>query len=634
MLEGTELYKSLQQTIFDYAKSKGEYDSRLADLTNMYKDIKDANIEAELTADLVGDYLFQDSEFINRLSTENRNVFQKIYDEIKYLCRVVTAGSKEARELEKVKKAFEDAYRADNKAQGGTKHSISETTDGRFAAVVDNDILSNIDISSWDNTKKAEAKKAANDALKAFSDGFSINGIEYIGNKKSRDEYTRSNYSEALANKNPEAYLDKMRAASVLDDVVRVATDWANDGYLKHDRPDYVDFIRGKTLIKSGDRTYSAVVLAGIKENGQAVFHDVEDIYPDSFELKESELPTAVATNDSPNAILGSSDGVNVAQDGKNVKYSPEEIAPVRSLSNVGEQPRRYGDRATLGKDVELGPLHDEIGPVAENATTVSKTESVAPVVISKNETTTPIEEIGPWREQFDSLPDDIAPVYNVAPEETPATEVTAPLAKKYETIESKRELQPKLAKATPQEQASASVLVDEPKVEKKKPGAWNLFKDNFVDKGTIFETLSLKTGNRELQGRWKSIGRAESSAQWFMESRIIMEDGNVLFCGSDVERALGYDQPHKAIERYCRYGTKHTVPHPQPNAKTIEMLFVPESDLYRLVFSSKLPGAEKFTDWVTSVEEVEKAHLVPLKTWIEMILSLAQVLDSPLLVT
>ena len=29
-------------------------------------------------------------------------------------------------------------------------------------------------------------------------------------------------------------------------------------------------------------------------------------------------------------------------------------------------------------------------------------------------------------------------------------------------------------------------------------------------------------------------------------------------------------------------------------------MLFIPESDLYRLVFGSKLPTAERFTDWVT----------------------------------
>ena len=32
-------------------------------------------------------------------------------------------------------------------------------------------------------------------------------------------------------------------------------------------------------------------------------------------------------------------------------------------------------------------------------------------------------------------------------------------------------------------------------------------------------------------------------------------------------------------------------------------MLFIPESDLYRLAFGSTLPTAEKFTDWV--VEEV-----------------------------
>lgn len=128
VLEGTEFYDTLKQTIFNYAKSKGEYDTRLKSLTELYKNVKDADVEAELTAVLVGDYLFQDSDFVNRLSTENRNVFQKIYDEIKYLCKVATAGSKEARELEKVKKAFEDAYRAKGKAVEGTKHSLSDLT--------------------------------------------------------------------------------------------------------------------------------------------------------------------------------------------------------------------------------------------------------------------------------------------------------------------------------------------------------------------------------------------------------------------------------------------------------------------------------------------------------------------------
>lgn len=320
-------YDQLQKVLFAYAKDEYQrrYNERAAQYKGIYseEDYK-AEIDKEVTADMVGDFLFTDYDFVSHLSTANRNVFQKIWDELKYLAKVFKAGSKEARELEKAKKVFEEVYRESakqkNTADSDVKYSVAETTDGRFVAVVDSDILSGIDTSKWDDDTKKAAKKAANEALKTFSGGFNINGIEYVGNKKSRDEYTRSDYSEALANNNPEAYLDKMRAASVIDDVVRVATDWANDGYLKYDNQDYVDFVRGKTLIRSGDKSYRAVVLAGIKENGKAVFHDVVDIYPDSFEIKESESYTAVATNKSPNAILKDSDGGIVAQNGVDVK--------------------------------------------------------------------------------------------------------------------------------------------------------------------------------------------------------------------------------------------------------------------------------------------------------------------------
>ncbi len=124
VLEGTELYTALQSAVVEYAKTKGDYQGRYDSLSELYKDIEGADIDAELTSDLVGDYLFTDSDFINNLSVNNRNVFQKIYDEIKYLCKVATAGSKEARELEKVKRAFEKAYKEGGKAQTDTKYSL------------------------------------------------------------------------------------------------------------------------------------------------------------------------------------------------------------------------------------------------------------------------------------------------------------------------------------------------------------------------------------------------------------------------------------------------------------------------------------------------------------------------------
>ena len=82
-----------------------------------------------------------------------------------------------------------------------------------------------------------------------------------------------------------------------------------------------------------------------------------------------------------------------------------------------------------------------------------------------------------------------------------------------------------------------------------------------------------------------------------FGEIRTIEEDGKVLFCGSDVAKALGYNEPHKAIARHCKGGIKRPI---LTNGGEQEMSFIPESDLYRLVFSSKLSTAEKFTDWVT----------------------------------
>ncbi|MBR2409352.1 MAG: hypothetical protein IKB07_10420 [Lachnospiraceae bacterium] len=101
---------------------------RLETLQKLYEGVEGANIENELTADLIGDYLFTDSDFVNRLSTEKPGLFKRIFEEIKYLVKTATAGSKQARELEKVKRTFEKAYRESGttaNADGKTKYSIN-----------------------------------------------------------------------------------------------------------------------------------------------------------------------------------------------------------------------------------------------------------------------------------------------------------------------------------------------------------------------------------------------------------------------------------------------------------------------------------------------------------------------------
>ena len=94
-----------------------------------------------------------------------------------------------------------------------------------------------------------------------------------------------------------------------------------------------------------------------------------------------------------------------------------------------------------------------------------------------------------------------------------------------------------------------------------------------------------------------------------FGEVRTLEENGKVLFCATDVARSLGYSNPYDAIAKHCKGVAKRegvsftTNQHGVTTEQKSMMSFIPESDLYRLVFSSKLPNAERFTDWVT--EEV-----------------------------
>ena len=81
-----------------------------------------------------------------------------------------------------------------------------------------------------------------------------------------------------------------------------------------------------------------------------------------------------------------------------------------------------------------------------------------------------------------------------------------------------------------------------------------------------------------------------------FGKVRIIEENGKPLFCGADVAKALGYNEPHKAVARHAKGGMKRPI---LTNGGKQEMLFISEGDVYRLITHSKLPSAERFEKWV-----------------------------------
>ena len=212
------------------------------------------------------------------------------------------------------------------------------TTDGRLVAFVDDDILNGIYTGTWDKATAEKAKNAAKAALLKFKGGLAVKGITVKVNKTSRDEYTRANYSEALCKHNPDAYADKLRSASVVDDVVIATTNWKRDGKLKHPRKDdFVDFDRGQALIMSGENKYTAEVIVGITSKGEYVFYDVADMNPTQFDIKnEGDLPAV--TPDKPfDAILKVSNDDSITHpkevvNRENKKFSDDDEDTLHSL--------------------------------------------------------------------------------------------------------------------------------------------------------------------------------------------------------------------------------------------------------------------------------------------------------------
>lgn len=72
--------------------------------------------------------------------------------------------------------------------------------------------------------------------------------------------------------------------------------------------------------------------------------------------------------------------------------------------------------------------------------------------------------------------------------------------------------------------------------------------------------------------------------------------DGKPYFVGTDVAKALGYNNPRDAVSRHCKGVAKRDTP---TSSGIQSMSYINEGDLYRLIMKSKLPSAEKFESWV-----------------------------------
>lgn len=86
-----------------------------------------------------------------------------------------------------------------------------------------------------------------------------------------------------------------------------------------------------------------------------------------------------------------------------------------------------------------------------------------------------------------------------------------------------------------------------------------------------------------------------------FGELRTVERNGETWFCLADICRPLGLMT--KDVRERLKEDRVVTIPHTDRMGRPKNMVFVNEGNLYRAIFQSRKPEAERFTDWVT--EEV-----------------------------
>ena len=275
-------------------------------------------------------------------------MFQKVYDEVKYLCKVATAGSKEAKQLEKIKKMFAEVYRETGAkkptGEGGVRYSLNQFDDGkRFVDV-------QMDANTFDGMTVADMNRVAKSILmekfagkvigidnRAFVNGDSVN--EYLHPSKNIEADIRK---------------AKLTASGELDNLLDAGEALPNepDGRDGHIHPDAIDFSYYKTIFKVGDEYFEGIINIKNIKRGK-LLKDITKIRNIT-----KDIVSSYGTNPKSNFLRDASmDSIPKSEGIVNTKNSLSADGPVADLGPVGWQVK--------GEDVALE--QDDVGPVTEH---------------------------------------------------------------------------------------------------------------------------------------------------------------------------------------------------------------------------------------------------------------------------
>ena len=362
VVESAGEYAKLQKLAKEYAISKDDYEHRLKSVSKLYEGMN-ADIEKEVTADLIGDYLFTDEQFIKELTTE-RNIFQKIYDYVKRAYKMATAGSQEKRQLEKVKRSFEKAYKEIGKtttqqtkdnlatdADSSTKFALESLSDGTEYVRVENNTYMKADGSRM--TAKEVYDSLVGTTIETV-DGESIYILKRLPDKNMYSELFRrypANFRSIkdLKKLNEDVnynFEELLENSAITDPNVP-------DIGGKHQKQGIVDFDTRTVSFYDGNRAYKIELSIARLQSGEKVAYAKKYFEYDSALTKKIQTEEAMSkkSQSNPQSVFDNSIAEN-SEDGKK-QFSLS--APVEETKNLMAIHNLHGNE--LLKQLDMGGL-------------------------------------------------------------------------------------------------------------------------------------------------------------------------------------------------------------------------------------------------------------------------------------
>ena len=247
------------------------------------------------------------------------------------------------------------ALKTESAAEGrNIRFSIQKDADGESYIKIDEDILNGVPQEDWKTVVKQAIKER-------YPNGFERNGWTILNSKDGRNEFVWSKYTKALQWENAEAYADKMRMASNLDEIIKTADEvYREPAHHKNAEA----FNRGKIKVMVGPNAYEADVLTAIRADEREIFYDIVNVQPTKIEPfggthvesedSRSRLPKGSIYQESADTVLKTEEG------GERPNFpAKNSIAQDSAESKRTDEPVKKSVRFQLSAPVEVDQNKD-----------------------------------------------------------------------------------------------------------------------------------------------------------------------------------------------------------------------------------------------------------------------------------